>query len=446
MSARGDGGLQGMVLRSAGTIGRQLAAGLLQLATVMVIARVYGPSINGAYALALLVPSVLATVLNLGIAPANVYFIASRQYGPRAVCRTTATLLVGLSILGCLVGSVVLWHRGTQAFPGVPVAMLWMALTAFPLMLAQAFVSSIFQGLQRFAAFNISLLAQPVVTFLLVLFLASAGAKELSFLIAAYLLGLLVTLIITSVILVRMVRGQQTGPEYPYTTVLRYGYKAHLSNILAFVNYKADIFLVNIFLGPAFTGIYVIAVQVSERLWLLSQAVSTVALPRLSELASNEDLRRQLTPLLTRVVVSITAAAALLLALVVFPLVRLLFGPEYESSCWPLIFLLPGVVAGSASRLLANDIAARGRPELNMYMSIITVSVNIGANIALIPRFGLGGAAIATTLAYCLNLGLRLIIYYRQTGIPPQRVLLLTKKDVVGTWNTLRHVGASRSR
>jgi O-antigen/teichoic acid export membrane protein len=35
-----------------------------------------------------------------------------------------------------------------------------------------------------------------------------------------------------------------------------YGWKAHLSNILAFVNYRADIFLVNFFLTPALSGCF----------------------------------------------------------------------------------------------------------------------------------------------------------------------------------------------
>ncbi|WP_269851929.1 oligosaccharide flippase family protein [Methanosarcina horonobensis] len=46
---------------------------------------------------------------------------------------------------------------------------------------------------------------------------------------------------------------------------LGYGWKAHLSNILAFVNYRADLFLVNFFLTPAATGIYLIAVQIAEK-------------------------------------------------------------------------------------------------------------------------------------------------------------------------------------
>ena len=67
-------GLASLFKNSSTTLGRQLAAGLLQLGTVIVIARVYGAKANGAYAVALLLPTMLSTFLNFGVGPANVFF------------------------------------------------------------------------------------------------------------------------------------------------------------------------------------------------------------------------------------------------------------------------------------------------------------------------------------------------------------------------------------
>ena len=76
---------------------------------------------------------------------------------------------------------------------------------------------------------------------------------------------------------------------------LGYGVKAHLGNLVAFLNYRMDIFLVNLFVGPGGAGLYSIAVRLVEQLWMISRAVSTVLLPRLSAMMGDDTGRRRLT-------------------------------------------------------------------------------------------------------------------------------------------------------
>jgi Na+-driven multidrug efflux pump len=73
--------------------------------------------------------------------------------------------------------------------------------------------------------------------------------------------------------------------------------------------------------------------------------------------------------------------------------------------------LLPGIVLISGTRVLANDISARGRPELNMYTAWLILIINIVANLLLIPHFGIEGAAIASTIAYTANSFAKLVQY-----------------------------------
>jgi len=164
-------------------------------------------------------------------------------------------------------------------------------------------------------------------------------------------------------------------------------------------------------ISPAAVGIYVIALSLSEKLWVLSQAVSTVILPRLSELHADEEIRKQMTPFIARWVLISTLFAAIFLAGVSAPLIKLLYGTAYASTVKPLLFLLPGIVLGSLARVLANDIAARGRPELNMYTALFVVGVNIVGNLMLIPYMGIVGAALATTIALSLNFVFKILIY-----------------------------------
>src|SRR5690606_7561315 len=60
---------------------------------------------------------------------------------------------------------------------------------------------------------------------------------------------------------------------------LQHGWRSHASNDLARINYRADLFLVNLLLSTAGAGVYVIASQLAERIWMLSQSPSVVSLP-----------------------------------------------------------------------------------------------------------------------------------------------------------------------
>lgn len=426
-------GLRSLWSSFAGTIGRQIISGLIQLLTIVIIARAFGPAGNGVYAVALILPTVLASLLNFGISPAHVYYLGSRQFNAGVVLGNSLLLALLLSLAGLLLGSACIWFKAEQWFPDVPHYLLWLALATFPLSLMQSFIISIFQGLQKFREFNIVLLVQSSMTLVLVSLIVIFGSQELSWIIIANFTGGAISLILSLCLLTKYLRLNDARIDIcRIRDAFHYGYKVYLGNVLAFVNYKMDIFLVNFLINPAAAGIYVVATQIGERLWLLSQATSTVLLPRLSELSHSEDVRLQLTPLVARLMLFVTSLASILLAAIAYPLIKVFFGDQFLSAFTPLVILLPGIVAVSASRVLANDLAARGRPELNMYTSFLVVVVNAAGNLLLIPLYGLSGAAVATSIAYVLNYFLRIAMYCNITRNTVSSVMVVGVKDIRG--------------
>ncbi|MFA7710364.1 MAG: flippase [Candidatus Neomarinimicrobiota bacterium] len=396
------------------TFGRQLLGILFGVGSAAIIARILGPEGNGQYAVAMLLPTILSTFLNLGVSPGNVYFVGRHSITPRVAVRTSVRMWVIITLAGVLIGAISVIFFGNRLFPGVPALLLWLALLAFPLVLLQSFLSSLFQAVQDFRRYNLAILISPAITLLLVSLFIIFRSGGVATVVLIYLVAHSVNLIITCILLRPILA---TEPDHTESTtgyarqLINYGFKAHLSNILSFVTSRLDVYLVNLLINPAATGIYVIAISMSEQIWLLSTAVSTVILPRLSELHVDEQARRQLTPFIARWVLIISIIMAILLALLAVPFIRLFFGAAYLGAVTPLLFLLPGIILGSLSRVLANDIAARGRPELNMYTALIVIIVNIICNLLLIPAMGIAGAALATTIAYSLTTVFRIFIY-----------------------------------
>lgn len=423
-------GLRRLLANFSKTAGRQLWSGALQLAAVVLIARNYGPGGNGMYTVALLLPTLLSTLLGLGLAPANAYFLGARLYGAKAVYRTTMLVWLLMCLAGLCIGAIAIIAKANAYFPGVPPRVLWVALACFPPLLFVALIGSIFQGLQDFSSFNLSLSLQPALTLGGVALCVIFGLPE-AWLVAAYLFGSLGAAAAMAVVLRRRLRlaGGDEKP-YPLRVALSYGVKSHLGNIVAFLNYRIDLFLVNLLVNPVAAGLYGVAMQVSEKLWLVSQALSTVLLPRLSEVGRDRVQAVAITQIVSRVTIFVTLVISVIAAGVGLMAITAIFGAKFRGAYLPFVLLLPGIVAGSAVRILSSEIAARGRPEINLYMALIVVGVNIALNVLLVPKYGIQGAACATSLAYISNFLLRLVIFRNQTGSSIALVTLVKRADL----------------
>jgi O-antigen/teichoic acid export membrane protein len=401
----------GTVLTRLGTLGLGLMLAALR-------GRGLGREAFGAFSLAILVPTLLTAFLQVGVPRANAYFLSRGDVSTRDALKTTLRAWMALSLLGLVGGSVVVGWKGTILFPGVSLSVLWIALALFPALLLRVFLLSLLQGLQDFRWYNVLQIFDLAVilasTFLAILVfdLGTAGAM------VAYCVGSMLGLPVCFWRLrsYLVLESGVTRAEKDTNACSHYRWKATVAGWFAFLNGRADVFLVNVFLNPAATGAYAVALVITEKLSLLSQSVSTVVFTRLARLHAQSDVRNRLTPLVSRWVLLATLILVAPLAVCARPLLCGLFGAEYAEASGALLWLLPGAVLASSGRVLANDIAARGRVDLNMYAAALLFAVNLTANLLLIPRFGINGAAMASTLGWVVHTVVILWLYVRLSG------------------------------
>jgi O-antigen/teichoic acid export membrane protein len=146
-------------------------------------------------------------------------------------------------------------------------------------------------------------------------------------------------------------------------------------------------------------------------------------------LHADEAKRRWLTPLATRTVFAASCVVAIVLFVGARPLIVYLFGAVYEEAVGALRWLLPGVLILAVAYGVGNDLAARGRVDINLGVAAAVVAVNIVLNLALIPRYGVDGAAMAATFSYGLNLIIGLVIYRRITGNRWYTLMVFQRRD-----------------
>ena len=403
---------------------------LLGIVTSIIIARVIGPKGKGIHTLAILLPMLLITFANFGIGPASVYYIGKKKYALQEIFGGNIIFSILISVSAIIAGLIVVYFFSNKMFPGVEKEYLLLALCIIPFQLFLTFIVSILLGLQEIKKYNyINLIRNFIFLFLIVILLLGFKYR-----IRAVIFAQAISSMFVCIALFFLVKKEVGGiilkiNKSLFKDFFIYGSKIYLTNILAFLHLRIDIFMINIFLNPIEVGFYSIAVGLSEKIWLISQSAGTVLFPKVCSETDKKKLK-EFTPLVCRNVLGITIFISILLYFLGSHIIVLFYSKQFYKSVLPFQILLIGVIAISGSRILANDLSGRGRLQENIYINTFSVILNIILNLILIPKFGIKGAAWATTISYNVTFLIRLLIYSKISGNKTKEIIIIQKSDI----------------
>ena len=146
----------------------------------------------------------------------------------------------------------------------------------------------------------------------------------------------------------------------------------------------------------------------SESLWYLTNSLATVLFPKISATKDNIESER-ITAKSCRLGFGMTIIGALILFFLAPWIIKILFGKEFLSGAMAFKILLPGIIIFSIANVLASYIAGKGFPQYNSLAASVSLIFTVGLDIFLIPKWGINGAALATTVSYIMA---TLIILY----------------------------------
>jgi O-antigen/teichoic acid export membrane protein len=111
-------------------------------------------------------------------------------------------------------------------------------------------------------------------------------------------------------------------------------------------------------------------------------------------------------------------------------LVRLVYGSAFSDAGVALRLILPGIVAYSIVAVLSRYIVGRGRPGTGTMILVIGLVLNIVANLILVPRYGINGAALSSSISYGLTAIVTLVVFRRVSGRGVVETLVIQPSDV----------------
>lgn len=212
------------------------------------------------------------------------------------------------------------------------------------------------------------------------------------------------------------------GSINQYKKLLRFSVPLAASGAINVIAKHSDLIILGIFKSSTDVGIYEVAFRIAIFvLFLFTPAVGYLFQPIMSRFDANAD-RKKMDKLYTVATRWIVIASFPIFALFfLFPeqTIIFFFGHNYRGGQSALQILLIGFMIALLPGLTGNFLTAVGETKLLMYISAGTMVLNVIVNIALIPIYGIIGAAIATATARIFNNTIQSYFIFRNYDIHP---------------------------
>ncbi|MFC2040899.1 flippase [Chloroflexota bacterium] len=387
--------------RALGTFGTHVLGFMLGTISSVIIARSLGPEGKGILALVMLIPTILVTLSNLGIAPSNNYHSASGKYEMSTLVGNSFVLAGVVGVLVSVV-FVLFWHFSPfNFFPEVSPLYIYVILAVVPFSLLDSYLQGILLGKLKIGQVNLIAILGKLVNLLGLAVILLALNRGILSLILLTIFVRLITSLSFIVMIRRMTKYSLHFEPEVFKGTIGYGIKSHVANMSTFLHYRADQLMIGYFLGITPLGYYAVAVPIVELLFFIPRAINMVLFPEVA--GSTPEKSAELATMVSRYTVLVSLLLCLVIVGTAQFIVMVLYGEQFLPSVIPLLILLPGTFFYAICNAASSYIAGTGKVIFNTYGSLGGLTANIVSNLVLIPTLGITGAALACTISYSLE-------------------------------------------
>ena len=206
-------------------------------------------------------------------------------------------------------------------------------------------------------------------------------------------------------------------------SLLKDSWPLMLSTVAIGIYMKIDQVMIKNMLGNEQVGIYAVAVKLSEVWYFIPMLICTSLFPSIVQaMHTSKELFESRMKKLYFMMFWLSTGIATFITILSHLIIKVLFGLQYLGAVTTLqIYVWAGI--GVSLGLIVNQyLLVNNYTKISFYITLIGAMINVIFNIILIPRMGISGAAVATTISYiCTTFG---IFFFKQTR---EHGLLLVK-------------------
>jgi O-antigen/teichoic acid export membrane protein len=411
------------------TISTRILIAMLTLIMVLLNARLLGTEKVGTLALIILAIAILQLASNLIGGGALVYLM------PRTQLIKIFLPSCAWALLSSAGGTFIL-----NLFHLIPAGYAYDVFFLASLLSLFTINFLVLMGEERIRAYNIISLLQVAILFgVLMIFFFGLGIRE----VQAYLYGLYISysfaFLASLVLILSSFRKKEVKESGNILKQLfKLGSVMQLGNIIQFFNYRLSYYFIEFFLKRASVGIYSVAVQLSESIWLIAKSISMVQYTRISN-EKDENYAAKLTLDLMKISFILTFLALILIMILLHVFFTLIVKPEFNQVPLIMYVLASGILTLSVSIILSPYFSGQGKPIHNTIGAAIGLFFTLVLSLILIPILKLPGAALAAVSAYIASTSYQFIVFVKKSKVKP-RDFLLRKSDIVLILNQVKQM------
>ena len=206
-----------------------------------------------------------------------------------------------------------------------------------------------------------------------------------------------------------------------------------LTNIIQFIAYRADYWIITLYYDHDAVGVYAQASKFAQLLWIIPGILAALIIPALK----NEQQKLTRSDLLSVIRLSFYFhfLLSLVVILVAFFIYSFFLPSEFYNGFFSMLIMLPGYLLFIIATLFAAYFSANRLLKTNLYGSILCCCLIIILDLLLIPHLNYKGAAIANLLSYSIA-----TIYFIYKAMPEMKMtisdLFVIRKDDFAIFST----------
>lgn len=400
---------------------------ILSFAASVIIARAIGPSGKGIYYLVVLTWSLTVLLAGIGLPRTNTCFIGQKKGKLLELASNSVILVIVLAL--CLAIIFVIFYLG-RIFNLVTLKYIALAFALAPLGLLAGLFNGIIWGQNRIREFNLVTIVRPLCILVLIVFLLATFGLNLKGVLASWAVSGIIVAVLATWILLRGTAFSFSPNLCLMKESLKFGSQIWLSQIIGTLNFRFDMFLVAYFLSVKQVGYYSVAVAISGLLFYIPVAIAVALLPRLAS-TNNAQKASRIASKGCRISFFPIIILAFFLGATARFLIPAIYGKAFSPSVLPLLLLLPGVaVYGMAHITTSYFDGYLAKPFISAGLAGLSLIMNVALNMILIPKMGVAGAALSSSIAYVTAMGVCVYVFTRMSKTSVRNMIIVKMSDL----------------
>lgn len=394
---------------------------------LIVITRIVSPEVYGTFTFALAIVAFSQQMFSLSLSNSISYFLPryiseGNRDGARSMFRyvlliATASSLGGFLFLIAIRGFV----DGFVESASLSVVFSLLALYV-PLWTGAEILVAVFSSVKKLQ-YHVLMkhVTFPVVKILLTVAIVLIGGGIYA-LVLGHVVAALLALLLGAALIKRHESWLLTKPAATSNSkeIMTYALPLVFSNILISAVGQVDFLMIGFFLENTDPlAYYKVSFQLAGVLILVVASINPIYKPLISETKGSGEAVEERYKLATKWVVLLTLPIVVVFVAAPRLYLGTLFTSEYTAGALAFTVLVTGHFVNSLAGPDGKTIEGLGFSRLILLNTVAMLSVNVGLNILLIPRYGITGAGIATGSALTVSAVMGVAeIYYVSSATP----------------------------